>query len=202
MPVIAITGGIGSGKSLVLSLFEQAGCQVISMDAISRKLTEPGNAAYKPIIEAFGKQVINTDKTINRKVLAQSIFKNAEKRKILEELLHPKIEYEVRMILNKLRHSRETNNIIMIEIPLLRERKQFDFIDRILVVESNPALQLTRAIARDKSRSSEDIKNIIDSQMSDSERRNLSDDILYNQEDTEKLKKQVHKLYKEYQLLP
>jgi len=202
MPVIAITGGIGSGKSLVLSLFEQAGCQVINMDVISRQLAEPGNLAYTPIIDAFGEQIVNPDQTINRKTLAQIIFNDVSKREILEKLLHPKISHEVRQIITKIRQNPENSNIILIEIPLLQDRKQFEFIDRVLVIESSPELQLTRTIARDSSRSREDIENIIKTQMSDLKRRKLADDILYNNKSTKKLAHQVHKLYEEYQLLP
>lgn len=202
MPVIAITGGIGSGKSLVLSLFEQAGCQVISMDVISRQLSEPGNMAYTPIVEAFGKKILNPDQTINRQALAKIIFNDANKRIVLEKLLHPKIVRTVQQIITATRQNPDNSNIILIEIPLLQDRRQFEFIDRILVVESSPELQLARTMARDSSRSAEDIENIISTQMSDLARRNLADDILYNLDDTEKLAQQVHKLYEEYQLLP
>ncbi len=201
MPVIAITGGIGSGKSLVLSLFEKAGCHVISMDAISRQLTEPGKIAYTSIIKAFGKQIISPDQTINRHSLAQVVFKDITKKMLLEEILHPKIEQKVRDIITKIKQNPQNSNIIVIEIPLLRSRQQFDFLDRILVVESNPELQLTRTLARDPSRSLNDIKNIISTQMRDLERRTLADDILHNTNNTQNLTKQVQKLYEEYQLL-
>jgi len=202
MPVIAITGGIGSGKSLTLSYFEQAACSVISMDDISRQLTEQGEAAYTDIVDAFGDAILNADKSLDRSALAQSVFGNSHKRQILEQILHPEIERRVRGIIAEIQQKNDSNNIILVEIPLLDERHQFDFIEHVLVVESSPALQLERVIARDSSRSSKDIQDIIGSQISDQQRRILADDILYNTGTMEQLKSKVLKLVRQYQLLP
>lgn len=198
MLVVALTGGIGSGKSLVLNLFEQAGCHVISMDAVSKLLSEPGHAAFEPIIETFGDQILTPDKHINRKVLAQQVFSDSHKKQQLEAILHPLITQEVRRQLRQISQKADKNVIVIIEIPLLTERNQFDFIDRVLVVESDPSLQLARVITRDKDRTKKDIQQIIDSQINDQQRRKLADDILYNKQDVAQLTKKVKSLYKQY----
>ncbi|VAW72313.1 Dephospho-CoA kinase [hydrothermal vent metagenome] len=202
MPVIAITGGIGSGKSLALSYLEEAGCPVISMDVIARQITEPGKSAYLEIVEAFGPQVLNPDKSLNRSKLAQRVFDNTQQRQLLETIVHPKIEHTLRQWLATYQQDNNLRTPIFIEIPLLHQRGQFDFIDRILVIESSPKLQLTRVLARDESRSSTDIQNIIGSQISDLERRKIADDILYNSGTQEQFKIDLITLYDQYQSLP
>ncbi len=202
MPVIAITGGIGSGKSLALSYFKEAGGYVSSMDIIARQITEPGKAAYIDIVKAFGPSILNSDKSISRRTLAQIVFDNAQQRQLLEKILHPSIELRLRQWIAAYPQNNDLHTPILIEIPLLHKRGQFDFIDRILVIESNPTLQLERVLMRDSSRSSKDIQNIIGLQIDDTQRRKLADDILYNTGTREQFKIDVINLYHQYQSLP
>ena len=200
MQVIAITGGIGAGKSLVLKLFEKAGCHTISMDDLSRELTRPGEAGFTKIVDTFGREILAPDNTINRPVLVQLVFNNPDKKYKLEQILHPLIEQAVRDKLDRLaKHDNPDNIIAVVEIPLLVKRNQFDFIDRVLVVASTPELQLKRVQARDPERSTDDIMKIINSQISDEERAALADDILYNTGDLDSLETEVMTLHEQYQ---
>ena len=105
MRIIAVTGGIGSGKSSVSGLFKAKGAALVDADAISHALTAPGGAGLPPIRETFGAEVFHEDGTLNRKALGQLVFTNAAARKRLNAILHPLIIRQVRKKLEALAQS-------------------------------------------------------------------------------------------------
>jgi len=192
MLTVALTGGIGCGKSTVCQLFSKQGAPVIDTDIIARQLVEPGKPALKEITQHFGQELLNKEGALNRKTLAGIVFKSPEKRELLESILHPKIRQEVDHQLQGLK-----KDYAIIAIPLLIETNQQSTYDRILVVDCNEQLQIERTLSRDN-RSIEEIKNIIKSQASRNKRLQLADDVITNNGDMVALKNQVQLLHIQY----
>src|SRR5690349_6747934 len=95
MYVVALTGGIGSGKSTVSGLFEKLGVPVIDADLIAREVTEPTAKAFPIIVEHFGSSIVASDGTLNRRELRKRIFADENERRFLEKLLHPLIQESI-----------------------------------------------------------------------------------------------------------
>ena len=95
MFVLGLTGGVASGKTTATNYFEGKGIEVIDADEISRNLQLKGAPGYQKIIEKFGKEILNEDKSINRKILRELAFKTEANKKWLEDLMHPMIQKEV-----------------------------------------------------------------------------------------------------------
>ena len=91
MLIVGLTGGIASGKSTIADMFKKEGAYIIDIDMISRDVVKPGKPAWQDVVDIFGKGVLNEDQTLNRKKVGDIIFSDAEKRKKLEEIIHPKI---------------------------------------------------------------------------------------------------------------
>lgn len=195
MLIVALTGGIGSGKTTVSKIFKEKNIPIIDTDIIARTIVEPNKQAYIKIIKAFGEAILNKDKTINRQVLRKLIFSSTEKRLQLESILHPIIWQEVKSQLSSL-----TSPYCIIVVPLLFENfskiTEVTF-DRILVVDVEEDVQLDRCLKRDQSDLKE-IKNIIKSQVSRQTRINGADDIILNNISTSSLNKKVSDLHLKY----
>ncbi len=192
MQVIGLTGGIGSGKSTVASIFKQAGIEVIDMDQVARRLSQPGQEAYQKIIDQFGLALLNKDKTINRKLLASVVFSNSENLDKLENILHPYIRATVTQQLANL-----DSKLCIVEIPLLNKRDQFNFIDIVLVVDTKPENQYKRIQNRDSLNKSQ-INAIMNAQLDRESRLKLADEIITNNDSIEVLEKNVAALIAKY----
>lgn len=189
---IGLTGGIGSGKSSVSHIFADLGVQVIDTDELSRELVQRGSAVLDKITKYFGNEILSPTGELDRKKLRQIIFSDSDKKQWLEQLLHPAIRQAV---LTELKQHK--GGYVVIVVPLLLESTNYDFINRVLVVDCSEDLQLKRATARDQSKH-EEIKKIINSQMPRAQRLALADDIIENETDLESLKQQVLKLHEKY----
>lgn len=194
MLVIGLTGGIGSGKSTVAELFQQLGVPVIDTDVIARQLVEPGQPAFQEIISSFD-SILTADGHVDRNKLREIIFNEPEKRIELEQILHPRIENITKQILASL-----NNEYVVIVIPLLAENGKWPFIDRVLVVDCDPQLQLERAMKRDTA-TAQQISKIIQAQASRQQRLDIADDIIINNHDHSALTEQVQVLDHKYRQL-
>ncbi|MFH1259377.1 MAG: dephospho-CoA kinase [Elusimicrobiota bacterium] len=143
--IIALTGSIGSGKSAVLREFGRFKVTTLSADCIARRLIKPGSSLEKKIIRAFGPEVVNPDRQLDRKKLAKLIFKDTSRRQLLNRLTHPQIIKEL-----KRRIKKEKSSLIIVEIPLLFEAGPVNFADKIIVVWVPLRIQIKRLIQRDK----------------------------------------------------
>ena len=190
--IVGLTGGIGSGKSEVSRRFENLGIDVIDADVIARDVVSIGKPALNKIAEHFGQQILNTDKTLNRGKLRELIFNNQSEKKWLEDLLHPLVRTEIISQLNK---SKSTYQIL--SSPLLLETSQQDIVDRILVVDADESLQISRAMQRDAN-NPDQIKKIMSTQMDRSKRCAKADDIISNHGDLDELDAQVKQLHSFY----
>jgi dephospho-CoA kinase len=189
--VVGLTGGIGSGKSTVAGLFANHGVPIVDTDIIARQLAEPGKPAFQAITERFS-NTIAPDGTLNRRLLREIVFADSEQRIWLEELLHPLIREEMERQINLL-----DAPYCIVVIPLLLENPPNPVIQRILVVDTDPELQLERVAQRDL-HSVMEVEAIMATQVSRQDRLDGADDIIFNTQGPEFLVPQVEALHKSY----
>ncbi|EHB09267.1 Dephospho-CoA kinase domain-containing protein [Heterocephalus glaber] len=147
MFLVGLTGGIASGKSSVLQLFQQLGCAVIDVDVIARHIVQPGYPAHRRIVEAFGPEVLLENGDINRKVLGDLIFKQPNQRQLLNAITHPEICKE--MMKETFKCFLQGRRYVILDIPLLFEtRKLLRYLKRVIVVYCDRDTQLVRLMER------------------------------------------------------
>jgi dephospho-CoA kinase len=193
MLAIGLTGGIGSGKSQVATIFERLGVPVIDADVIARQLVEPGTDVLAEIVTNFGKAVLTSDGRLDRTKLADIVFSDAGKKKQLENIIHPRVREQIRAF--KAEHREQP--YILVVIPLLLESGQHDLVDRVLVVNAAEAERITRVQARD-GRSEQQIRAIMDNQADDAARQAAADDCLDNNGTLAELEQSVRELHRQY----
>lgn len=181
---IGVTGGIASGKSLVCSFLREFGIPVISADEIVKELQKDAYYLMK-IKELFGSEVFDGE-NLNRKKLANIIFSDENKRKLLNKLLHPPVLLEIK----KRMESLKDHKIIAVEVPLLFEVGIEDWFDEIWVVYIPKDLQVKRIIERDNITEEEALLRI-NSQISLENKVKRANYVIYNDKDIEYTKKQV-----------
>ena len=128
MKVLGITGGVGSGKSTVLEyLIESYGAYLIECDDVGRKLQEPGEICYRPMIELFGRQVVKEDNSIDRRAVAQMVFRDSRLREELNAIVHPAVKERV----NQLITEHQDSPLIVVEAALLLDDHYDEICDEI-----------------------------------------------------------------------
>lgn len=147
MRVIAITGGIGAGKSTVAELFRELGACVVDADAISRTLTAPGGEALPALWEAFGDEVFRQDGTLDRKALATHVFREERELARLNAVLHPRITRQILFELNQLRAA--GTEVALLDVPLLFETGMDRLADTVVCVTASEETRVRRVCARD-----------------------------------------------------
>lgn len=190
--IVGLTGGIGSGKSTVAKCFEKLGVTIVDADQVARDLVAPNTPALAKISEYFGKQVIQADGTLDRARLREIIFTDENHKHWLNSLLHPAIREEMLS-----RCHAALGDYCILEVPLLVENKLVNLVDRVLVVDVDEELQISRTLARDDSNLST-IKNILKAQATRTERLAVADDTINNDDNLAELDQQVHSLHQIY----
>ena len=194
MYVVALTGGIGAGKSEVARIFASLGVPIVDVDVISRRLTGPGQPIMEKIAEAFGRDFLTEDGALNRPAMRERIFANDEDRKKLEAILHPVIHSHA---LRELDQNREAPYQIL-AIPLFFETNRYSgLVKRILLVDCDESLQISRTMNRN-GMTEHTVRAIIAAQASRSYRRALANDILENNDSIEALAEKVKVLHEKY----
>lgn len=189
---IGLTGGIGSGKSTVAELFNRHGVPVIDADEIARALVEPAQPAHQQLIDLFGDDILGADGHLDRARLRQRVFDNPRERRALEGLLHPLVRREIQRQLDTLEAP-----YCVIVVPLLIESGQYELVDRILVIDTDEALQTARVAAR-SGLNTDEVKKIIAAQMGRTERLGHADDVIGNTRDLKHLALEVERLHRYY----
>jgi len=197
--LIGLTGSIGSGKSLAAWYFKELGADVIDADLISRQLVVPHQPAWEEIVDKFGNEYLNPDKTLNRSKLAVEVFKSDNKRHALEVILHNRVIAKEKEIY--LEHQKiNPKAVVIIDSALLIESQNYKNVAKIVIVQSTQELQIQRVMTRDGgSRAS--VKSRLKSQMPLEEKLNYADYVLDNTSDRGLLKSQVYSLYSEFKAL-
>ena len=191
--IVAITGGIGSGKTAVSDRFANLGIDVIDLDAASRAVVEPNSLALKEISNHFGDGMIRSNGHLDRKALRQHVFDNPIERRWLEKLLHPLInEWTLRQL-----RTVQTMYAMVVN-PLLRARG--GYVDRILVVDTPAEIQIERTMQRDEVPRKQ-AQAIVDSQLDRAGRLALADDVILNAGSLNELNNRVRELHERYLVL-
>lgn len=197
--VVALTGGIGSGKTTIANLFATLGVPIVDADIVAREVVEKGSPLLSQIAEHFGKDILDSEGRLNRGKLRQIVFADDVKKQWLNNLLHPAIRKQMLADLSSI-----TAPYVLWVVPLLFENKLTEFCDRVLVIDLEESTQLLRASQRDKN-SQQQIKQIIATQVSRQQRIDGADDIIDNNESLElsleRLKNEVEQLHQKYLVL-
>ncbi len=142
--IVGLTGGIATGKSLVSGELRRLGALLIDADIIAREIVEPGKPAYDEIVEAFGEEILNPDRTINRKALGDIVFCDKEALGKLNSITHPRIRQRIREEIAK----GGDDELIVVDIALLIEMGFKDEVDSIIVVWADEERQIERMLRR------------------------------------------------------
>jgi len=186
--LVGLTGGIASGKSTVARVLERLGAAVINADTLSREVVEPGQDAWKEIVEALGADVLQSDQTLDRQKIRTIIFNNPDARKKLESIIHPR----VRALAEERIRERTAAGypIIVYEVPLLFEGNLQEWLRPVILIACDVGTQRTRLQQRDHLTDAEAQKHI-DAQMSLAEKRRLADYVIENDGSLDDLEQQV-----------
>ena len=192
MFVVGLTGGIGSGKSVVAEKFHLFDILIVDADIVAREVVEPGKPCLEEIEKRFGSDILTDKGVLNRPKLREIIFSDEGERTWLESLLHPKIGEHINEELN---HASSAYSILV--SPLLLETQQQELCSRILVVDVPEELQIKRTLLRDKV-PREQVEKIMNSQMKRKERLQRADDIISNTGTKIDLENKVLDLHQKY----
>lgn len=190
---IGLTGGIGSGKSLVADLFQARGASVIDTDQIAHALTAPDGLAMPAIRAEFGAAYIAADGSLHRAAMREHVFTNPTSRLALEAILHPMIATQTRLAAEQAQ-----GTYLIFVVPLLVESGKWrDKVDRILVVDCSESLQRERVMRRNHL-SEKQVTDIMQAQATRAARQSAADDIIMNESDLGRLESQVEELHNLY----
>lgn len=176
MILVGLTGGVATGKSTVASMFKRCGAVIVDADALARSVVEPGKPAWREIVKFFGNAVLNPDRTINRRVLGDIVFRDPEKLRQLERIVHPRVSREQRRLVQSAL-AQDPHAVVVYDVPLLFETGIERTVDHIIVVSADRNTQIARLQNRD-GLSRADALRRIKSQMSLAKKRRLADFVL------------------------
>lgn len=196
LPLIGLTGGIGSGKSLVADLFVARGAALIDTDQIAHALTASGGRAIPAIREAFGDAVIAADGRMDRAVMRQRVFADLDQKQRLESILHPMILADAQAAIETARASGAP--YALVAVPLLLETGHWvSRVDRVLVVDCPEAMQVQRVMQR-SGLTAEQVEAIMAVQATREERLAAADDVIDNSGPVADTGMQVGRLHQQY----
>jgi dephospho-CoA kinase len=189
--VVALTGGIGSGKSTVANYFASLGVPIIDADLIARDLVKPHTSAYQAIVEQWGNGILLPNGELNRVLLREHIFNNPNDKIWLENLLHPLIREAIKKDIQKIQ-----SPYCLVVIPLLAEHYSHyqAMINEVIVIDVMPEQQLARTLGRDPSSASL-VKKIMAAQSTRIDRLKIAQTLLSNQEELASIEKKVLDLH-------
>ena len=190
--IIGLTGGIGSGKSAAANYFAELGISVLDADHEAKKALDKNTKGYYEFLSKFGGQCLDDNKEINRLKLRDLIFNNPSKKLDLERIVHPIVRSSISTFISK-----ASSPYTIIMVPLIFETQSQKNYDRIITVDCDIELQISRATIRD-TQNEEQIVNIINKQATREERISISDDVILNNKSLADLKSQVLDLHLKY----
>ena len=187
--IVGLTGGIGSGKSTAVKIFNELGIDSIDADDVAKNIIDSNKNARKLFIEEFGDKYILKNQKINRDLLREDIFNDKSKIKKLESIIHPIVREEIFEFIQK-----SESIYTIIDVPLIFETKSEDFYNKIVVVDCDTNTQILRASQRDN-QTEESILKIIGNQATREERFSIADYVINNDSSYGNLKKEVIKTH-------
>jgi dephospho-CoA kinase len=196
MILLGLTGGIGSGKSSVAQLLLSRGAIVIDSDAIARELQAAGSPLLEQLVDRFG-DVLNHDGSLDRAKLASIVFPSPENVKALNAIMHPAIGKEMS---NRLEAQRTTNNIVVLDIPLLVENPRKG-LSGVVVVDVDPEVAIQRVVEH-RGMNADDVRARIARQSTREQRREIADQVIDNAGTLDDLERQVDSVWNWAKQLP
>lgn len=198
MMVIGVTGGLGTGKSTVARMFGELGAAVIDADKVAHAVMEPKRLAWRALVRAFGREILNEDETINRTRLAQRVFRDAQARHELEAIVHPHVIRHIKQQLHRLSRLRRGRNrdrvkAVVLDVPLLMETGSESLVERIVVVTAPPEVQRRRL--QERGMSEAQISERIAAQWNVRRKAAKADDVVDNADGLEQTRRQVRELW-------
>jgi len=194
MLVVALTGGIGAGKSLVAQYFSELGARVVDADQLSRIAIERGSEGFDEVITRFGESVLRNG-DIDRKALGEIVFKDKSAKADLEAIIHPRVRELFFEVVNDL----AADEILIYEIPLLVETGAASNFDQIITVEADLEIRKSRLLKRGMFIS--EIESRLAAQASPAEREAVATHVIENSGDEDQLLRKVENLWEELQRL-
>lgn len=194
MLIVALTGGIGSGKTTVGDIFSELGAVVIDSDQLARAVLERGSKGFDLVVAKFGDAILKNGE-LDRSLLAALVFNDSQKRSELESITHPLIRQSFAEIIASL--PREA--IVINQIPLLFESKGAYKFDHIITISAPEELRIERL--KNRGLGFSDIKKRMEAQASDVERESISNSIIRNDKDELHLRNQVESIWLELENL-
>jgi dephospho-CoA kinase len=195
MVIVALTGGIGSGKSTVARMFEDEGAYVIDFDYLARVVVKPDKPAWRDIVAYFGPEILSPDRTLNRSALAEIVFSDDESRKALEGFTHHRIFEESDALVKAIKR-KDPCSVVIIDFPLLFELSLNEKFDKVILAYVPRAVQIKRIVERD-GLTKEEVEKRLNVQISIEEKRSLSDYIINSEEGLNDTRNQVRKVIHE-----
>lgn len=198
--LIGLTGGIGSGKTLVAALLRELGAHIIDADTICRDLVKPGKPAWKEIKDAFGDPFFSSNQSLDRGKLAHAVFTDDTKRRLLEGILHPKVFHEEGKIYANICKI-DPNALVVIDAALLIESGNYKQVQKVIVIRCDTETQVRRMMEY-RSMPENEVRNRIRKQMPLEEKLKYADFVINNNADDKKaLKTQVEEIYNELKIM-
>jgi len=185
---VALTGGIGSGKSTVAEMLQECGAIVIDSDQLSRDVIERGTPGYESVLAEFGDEIL-TDGEINRAALAEIVFKDQKKRELLEGIIHPLVRDRAESLMRNV----PNNSIVVNQIPLLVETDGAKRFDYIITVSASEDVRRKRLIERGMKEY--EIAKRLQAQVDDHAREAIADHVLTNNGSLDDLQRSVEDLW-------
>ena len=193
--VVALTGGIAAGKTQVSDRFAARGVPVIDTDQLAREVIAPGTEGLAAVRSTFGEAIMNADGTVNRQALSEQIFSDADARRKLEAITHPRIRARVSAALRELEAP-----YALVVIPLLAETGWQELADRVLVVDAPASLQRARLMQREQINADQAARRLA-SQASREQRLAIADEVIDNTATPEALDDAVSALDRQYRAI-
>lgn len=195
MVLVGLTGGIASGKSTVTRVFRSLGACVIDADELAREVVRPGTPAWDEVVSYFGEGILKKDGSIDRSQLANIVFDDPEKRKVLNSIVHPRVFAEAERRRKEI-EEKDPVAVVVFDVALLIESGAHKKMDRIVVVYTDEETQVRRLMERDRIDRESAIKRIR-SQMPLIEKKGYADYIVDGAMSVEELEQEIERIYKE-----
>ncbi|MGA2317877.1 MAG: dephospho-CoA kinase [Thermodesulfobacteriota bacterium] len=195
MLIVGLTGGVASGKTAVSQVLKEEGAYIIDADRIARELVQPHKPAWNELIRAFGQEILREDGSIHRKKLADKVFADPKQRKLLNQILHPRIKEEMDRRTKEI-GQRDPEAIVVIDAPLIVELGDHREMDKLIVVTTTQTQQIERLKDRDGAKP-EEVLRIVSSQMPLEEKVKLADFVIRNEGSLEETKNRAREVFKE-----
>jgi dephospho-CoA kinase len=195
MIVVGLTGGLATGKSTIARLFQECGAVIIDADLLARQAVRPGRPAWRDIVREYGPEVLQRDRTLDRRALAQIVFRHPHKLRTLNRIVHPRVAREQARLIRQIA-DRDPDAVVIYDAPLLIEANAHTRMDKIIVISSDQATQIGRLRSRNHLSRSEALRRIR-SQIPLRDKIRLADYIIDGRLPLPRARTEVGRIYRE-----